>query len=367
MTITFTEEDEGLASTDVRRVTKRISMLRGLSSRTISVGDVIAVDEQEEDDDSDDDAPPNIASKISRDISRRLSVAHIPVADLEDEDTSHITPKSTEPADKIDRAYDSTTSKGAEGGLFRASMNAIRKSHHEARQIRTALILLGLFTDKDLYRDWISVFYAVNKELELKMKSPQFESGQAGNELKILKELQKLGETYYFSELYEKDLKYLYGVSTQSQLETKINDCLANKSNAQDFRLYVSKMTKASEIAGALFDLWGVFIVGGGATAKQRASKMCGDKGVNVYQNVSGPGREKRKRDFIVFWDSLAAPASDEFGTIEDSADVCMRKMNATIKDLSANPWWLKYLSAMSLAVAVGIGAVAYKVFMPKN
>ena len=178
MTITFTDEDEGLASTDVRRVTKRISMLRGLSSRTISVGDVIAVDEQEEDDDSDDDAPPNIASKISRDISRRLSVAHIPVADLEDEDTSHITPKSTEPADKIDRAYDSTTSKGAEGGLFRASMNAIRKSHHEARQIRTALILLGLFTDKDLYRDWISVFYAVNKELELKMKSPQFESGR---------------------------------------------------------------------------------------------------------------------------------------------------------------------------------------------
>ena len=88
---------------------------------------------------------------------------------------------------------------------------------------------------------------------------------------------------------------------------------------------------------------------------------------MNVYQNVSGPGREKRKRDFIDFWDSLAAPESDEFGTIEDSADVCMRKMNATIKDLSANPWWLKYLSAMSLAVAVGIGAVAYKVFMPKN
>ena len=86
--------------------------------------------------------------------------------------------------------------------------------------------------------------------------------------MKILKELQKLGETYYFTELYEKDLKYLYGVSTQSQLETKINDCLANKPNAQDFRLYVSKMTKASEIAGALFDLWGVFIVGGGATGR---------------------------------------------------------------------------------------------------
>ena len=263
MPITFTDEDEGLASTDVHRVTKRISLLRGISSRAISVGEVVAADEQVVDDDA-----PSIASKISRGISRRLSVAQIPVPDLKDEDTSHITPTSTEPADKIDRAYDTTTSKGEEDGLFRASMNAIRKSHHEARQIRTALILLGLFTDKDLYRDWISVFYAVNKELELKMNSPGFESGQAGAELKILKELQKLGETYYFSELYESDLKYLYGISTQNQLDEKITECLANKPNAQDFRLHVSKMTKASEIAGALFDLWGVFIVGGGATGK---------------------------------------------------------------------------------------------------
>lgn len=85
---------------------------------------------------------------------------------------------------------------------------------------------------------------------------------------------------------------------------------------------------------------------------------------MNVYRNVSGPGREKRKRDFIVFWDRLAAPTSKEFGTIEHSADVCMRKMNATIKDLSANPWWLKYLSATSIAVVVGIGAVAYRVIV---
>eukprot|EP00984_Skeletonema_dohrnii_P035942 scaffold36352_cov122-Skeletonema_dohrnii-CCMP3373.AAC.1 len=144
-------------------------------------------------------------------------------------------------------------------------MEVIRSSHHEARQIRTALILIGLFTDKDLYKEWLVVFYAVNLELENKLKSAEFQKslGNDENELKILKMLQQLGDKYYFTELYEKDLQLLYGVSSRDKLVKKVGSCLANKPNGRQYQAVVKNMTTASDLAGALFCLWGVFIVGG--------------------------------------------------------------------------------------------------------
>ena len=173
-----------------------------------------------------------------------------------------VTATSTVPADKIDRAYDATTSKGKPNGLFVACMEVIRSSHHEARQIRTALILVGLFTDPELYKEWLSVFYIVNLELEEKMKSADFEESLCNdeNELTILKKLQELGNKYYFSELYEQDLQLLWGVSTREELLQKVDSCLANKPNAREYRSVVRNMTKASDLSGALFCLWGVFV-----------------------------------------------------------------------------------------------------------
>lgn len=107
-----------------------------------------------------------------------------------------------------------------------------------------------------------------------------------------------------------------------------------------------------------------VQIVGGGAMARQRALKMCGEDGVNVYKNVAGPGREKRKADFIELWDNLAENGTSEFQITEKSSDMCMKLMNATIKDLSANPWWLKWVSVSMLAVVGGSIAVAYSYLM---
>jgi hypothetical protein len=291
-----------------------------------------------------------------REMSQQLAVLE---EDGEDEDADkHITPTSTEAPDKIDKAYDQTTLKGKEGGLFRACMAAIRSSHHEARQIRTALILLGLFTDKSLYREWLCVFYAVNYELEKKMKSKEFEISLTDpKEIAILRSLKEYGATYYFSDLYEQDLEVLYGKSGSSLIR-EVKRSLSNKPNALRFCAHVEGMKSASELAGALFCLWGVFIVGGGAMARQRAQKMCGEDAVNVYQNVAGPGREKRKKEFIVLWDSIARSGSKQFQEVANSSDVCMKMMNATIKDLNANPWWLKWLSAASIiAVAiVGVG-----------
>jgi hypothetical protein len=184
------------------------------------------------------------------------------------EDFTEFTATSTEhaeeTADKIDRAYDATSLKGKSDGLFRACMEAIRSLHHEARQIRMALIMLGLFTDPELYKDWLSIFYIVNLELENKIRSADFEEslGNDKNELAILKKLQKLGRKYYFSELYEKDLRFLLGVNTGEKLLTKVESCLLDKPNAREYRSVVKNMPKASDLAGALFCLWGVFIVG---------------------------------------------------------------------------------------------------------
>jgi len=302
----------------------------------------------------------------SRRSFRRVSVREVLKEVVEEEEggeeyEKNVTgPKDTVSADKIDRAYDNTTKKGKPNGLFRACMEAIRSSHHEARQIRTALILVGLFTDPELYKEWLSVFYIVNLELEEKMKSVEFEKSLCDEELRILNELQDLGNKYYFSELYEQDLQLLWGVSTREKLLQKVDSCLSNKPNAREYRSIVKGMSTASELAGALFCLWGVFIVGGGAMARQRALKMCGEDGVNVYKNVSGPGREKRKASFIELWDGLADDIdTTQFKEIEKSSDLCMKLMNATIKDLSANPWWLKYVTVSAVAIVGGSIAIA--------
>jgi len=279
----------------------------------------------------------------------------------DDDSSITITPTSTEPADKIDRAYDATTLKGKPNGLFRACMRAIRSSHHQARQIRTALILLGLFTDKNIYKEWLTVFYAVNSELETKLKSTDFEKslGKDKDELMILEKLQQLGEKYYFTELYERDLHLLYGVSSRDELLKRVGSCLVDKPNGRKYQEVVKNMTTASDLAGALFCLWGVFIVGGGSMARQRALKMCGEGGVNVYQNVAGPGREKRKQHFIELWDGLAEAVDStstnmkQFTAVEQSSDLCMKLMNATIKDLS-DPWWLKWFSFPALVFIIG-------------
>lgn len=358
MSITFTSDDD-LDQLQASLAEVGIHMERRRRS-SILLGQQVGIGKEKE----------QRRSSIFRAVSVRDVLKAVEEDDASDDD-SHVTPTSTEPADKIDRAYDATTLKGKPDGLFRACMEAIRSSHHEARQIRTALILIGLFTDKDLYKEWLAVFYAVNLDLENKLKSADFEKGLGNdeNELKILKKLQQLGEMYYFTELYEKDLQLLYGVNSRDKLLKKVASCLANKPNAREYQAVVKNMTTSSDLAGALFCLWGVFIVGGGSMARQRAVKMCGEEGVNVYQNVSGPGREKRKQHFIELWDGLAdaVDGTKQFKVVEESSELCIKLMNATIKDLSANPWWLKWVSFSAVALIGGIIAVAANYFLKKS
>ena len=322
---------------------------------------------------SDDDSVTQISDlitnrKIVRRSSMRLSLRRLSVREslaankavsTKDEAANDtITPTSTQSAESIDKAYDKTSLRGAPNGLFRSCMGAIKSSHRDAREIRTALILLCLFTDKNLYRDWLTVFYAINHELEAKMQSGAFECSQEQKQRRILLAIKQLGSEYYFDELYEKDLGALYGTT---KFTKHVESCLEDKPNAVKFRNHIRNITNSSELAGALFCLWGVFIVGGGATARQRAKALCGDSALNVYQKVAGPGREQRKLHFINFWDDclVTSGESEEAATIIQSAETCMKMMNDTMKDLSANPWWLQWLSRLavlttSVFIAVG-------------
>ena len=272
-------------------------------------------------------------------------------------DATKVTATSLEDADQIDKAYAKTTAQGAVGGLFRACMDQISKSHKEARNIRTALILLGIFTDKSLYREWIAVFYKVNLELERHMQSEPFFQKQPPKEQAILRELRKLGDQYYFTDLYEHDLARLY--SEDKDWKKSVQRCFDAKPAAKQLQQHIRNMTTATELAGTLFIFWGVYIVGGGALFRQRALKMVGEDSVRLYTNVSGVGRARRKAAFINCWDDLAAAGTDEFNAVNVSADTCMDMTNAMMRDLSANPWWLKWASGTILVVtgvAVAVG-----------
>lgn len=295
---------------------------------------------------------------------RRSSVLQVLLDDTIDlmDDETKVTPTSTASADKIDRAYDKTTQKGQENGLFRSCMDKIRAAHHEAREIRTALILLGLFTDKILYRDWISVFYAVNRELEIKLRGKVVTEDP--KEQEILARLRQLGEKYYFTELYEKDLAVLYTPTTWKQ---GVADTIATKPHAIELIDYIRGMNAPSEFSGVLFVLWGVFIVGGGAMARQRAKAMCGEAALNVYQNVCGPGREARKSHFIAVWDDLAPQGSVQFEKITEATDMSMMLTNAMLRDFSARPWWLKWVALGSCAFVGAAVALSCSAFRSKT
>ena len=51
-------------------------------------------------------------------------------------------------------------------GLFRACMDAIRKSHTLGQSLRNASIAAGLLTDKNCYAEMLGQFYVVTAALE---------------------------------------------------------------------------------------------------------------------------------------------------------------------------------------------------------
>jgi hypothetical protein len=258
-----------------------------------------------------------------------------------------------------DKEWDETTQKGSADGLFRSCMNAIKSAHRNALEVRTGLIAVGLFTDKRIYREAISLFYTVTRELEIKMKSAEFREKIQDDaiELEVLQKMQSYGQKFYFTDAYEKDLSSLF---TPETWKNEVEEIVAARPAAVAFRDHIRSMTAPTDLSAALFSLWGALVIGGGAAARRRAKALCGDDVLNLFEKVSGPGREKRKGEFIAFFDSLAAPGSPTFDKITRSTELCMEKSNAMLRSISANPWWLKWVGL----VAVATPAVALAVWL---
>lgn len=244
-------------------------------------------------------------------------------------------------------AFDRVTARGVDGGLFQASMQAIRGSHVQSNRLRAGLVVAGMFTDKEIYKEVISLFYVFNKEMEQKLLQLQKEKKDD-----IATKLLNLG--YDFTEAWEKDLDFLY---TSETWKDEVDQLVAQNAIAQDYRDTIRAMTTGAQVAGAAFCLWGGLVIGGGAIAMPRVKALCGPDALHIYELVTGPGRQARKMAFIETWDSLAPTDSHDFDQVVAFARQCMQRNNDVFASLQRKPWWWKYVVSVNVALVAAVVA----------
>mmetsp|Transcript_39647 Transcript_39647/g.95716 ORF Transcript_39647/g.95716 Transcript_39647/m.95716 type:complete len:306 (-) Transcript_39647:203-1120(-) len=257
-------------------------------------------------------------------------------------------------------AFDTTTSKGAEGGLFRECMSSIRSSHITANRLRMGIVVAGMFSDVSMYSEVIALFYLVTKATESKAKELSTKQNDD-----IATKLLSLG--YHFTPDYEQDLKFLYetklGLSPwQDYVMENIYD--QNDSAVRSYVEHIESMTTGAELAGAVFCLWGALIIGGGAAAKPRAESLVKQKdSLKLFQSVTGPGRNQRKNEFVSAWDTLVADNDNDDKTVRDiivkSCDFCMQQNNDLIASVKKEPWWMKYICGGMMISSIAVAAFA--------
>jgi hypothetical protein len=263
-------------------------------------------------------------------------------------------PPSSSSSQETD-AFDTTAAKGTTDGLFQQCMKAIRSGHREANRIRAAIVVAGLFTDKALYRETVTLFYLVTKELEIKLH-------QLRDTDEICAKLLSLGYTFTFA--YEQDMATLYSESSSSSSSTwkdQVQHVWERNEATRSYCEMIRHMESGEDLAGVAFCLWGALIIGGGAVAQPRVKNLWGKDAVHVFDSVIGPGRNARSQQFTTLWDNLAKPETPQFAKIVDSCQRCMQKNNELIASVKRNPWWLPYVTA------AGVGVVACAlVWFPK-
>lgn len=266
--------------------------------------------------------------------------------------------------DPFDRATEDAGGGSSEDGLYRACMRSIRGAHLRANRLRASLVLAGLFTDRRVYRDVLTAFYVATAETESKLD----ELAAAGDE--TCRKILSLG--YRFAPQYERDLEVLWGNAGTggggggdddrakkggpSWKDRVIPNFVADEVPAAgEYRSHIRRMKSGNEAAGAAFVLWGALIIGGGAAAYPRARSLVGDGAVSVFEDVVGPGREARKREFVRVWESLATPEDTaSFEEIVASCQKCMQHNNDIFTSLQRNPWWVPY----AISSAVGLVSI---------
>lgn len=285
-----------------------------------------------------------------------MATAASPTAAADDGDNGEPSP-TFRSASEEGKSFDRLTETGAEGGLFRACMKAIRTAHFRSNRVRAVLVVAGVFTDVKIYREVMACFYALTAELERKLLLEKEKKSSDPLCEKIL----ALG--YRFTQPYEDDLAFLYGPQDwKEQVEMVVQSHAA----VSAYRDKIRGMTESAELAGAVFVLWGGLVIGGGAAAMPRVRALYGVEATHVYEQVTGPGRDERKRAFVETWDSLATSDPNDdggdallFGAIVRSSQECMQGNNNVLTSLTRNPWWVSYLIYATGAL-LAVGAMFY-------
>jgi len=229
-------------------------------------------------------------------------------------------------ADRTQRVRD----QGKPDGLFRACMDAIEQQHTIGQQLRGLALGAGLMTDSRCYAELLAQFYLCTREMECRLRDEA--CGDLVRQVAAL--------AYHFTPDYEADLRHLIGEDWRARVEF-----MANVPTQQ----YMKRIQNANEpeLVAAAFILWGPLVIGGGAALKPRVRKAFGAEATHVFEQVTGVGREKRKKAFISVYDGLCSQGDealrDEVAII---AGELMQGNNDLMLACQQTPWWSKYAYA---------------------
>jgi hypothetical protein len=126
------------------------------------------------------------------------------------------------------KAYDKITSeKGLENGLFRACMKAIRTGHVRSNQLRMGIVVAGMFTDRNMYREIITCFYGITAAAEQRMN----ELANDGDV--ICSKLQQYN--FRRTKQYEADLQVLFDDDPKTNWQEHVQRILQKNPAAQQY------------------------------------------------------------------------------------------------------------------------------------
>ena len=164
-----------------------------------------------------------------------------------------------------------------------------------------------------------------------------------------------------FSKSYKADITNLLNEKSVETIEFKNNTSRVTKEYSKklhddaNFGIYGIE----SLLAG-LFILWGPLVIGGGATLYPHVKKAYGIEATNLFKNVIGIGREKRKKQFIELFDDIGSNSDHLVLDTDKIVEFCggyMHRNNAIMISVKHKPCWYTYLG-YGFAATIGLGAI---------